>query len=332
MKITYCFEFELIEKSRAITSQLKAQLHFRTGNILFCEQNFSAQKLVKMASFMEDLRNELICDICQDGARPGKKQWYRCMRLHQICQDCKAKTFLCSCGQPISIEFCKMTEKWLSVKNLKFNCGNTKYGCREILTESALEDHESECIYRLVPCPYAWKNGCRAQVSLHDVIRHYENMHSPIEKVHVEKDSEVIEMSFGDPFASGDDCLWRPSQHLFDNRMMFLMFRRTESTIFQHWLYLLGSPMEAKHFSYTLKFIGPKTTLTFEGQVAAIDETFENLSRAGKCFGIPHDQFMAQFVGEDPKYKYSLEIRNLKEEAKDENYESGVSDSEDSKE
>ena len=92
---------------------------------------------------------------------------------------------------------------------------------------------------------------------------------------------------------------------------------------------LLGSPIEANHLSYTLKFIGPKTTLsTFEGQVAAIDETFENLSSAEKCFGIPHDQF----VDEDRKYKYSLEIRNLKEEAKDENYESGVSDSEDSKE
>ena len=78
--------------------------------------------------------------------------------------------------------------------------------------------------------------------------------------------------------------------------------------------------MQAKHFSYTLNFIGPKITLTFEGQVAAVDETFENLSSAGKGFGIPHDQFMAQFVDEDRKFKYSLEIRNLKEEAKDENY------------
>ena len=90
--------------------------------------------------------------------------------------------------------------------------------------------------------------------------------------------------------------------------------------------------MQAKHFSYILKFVGPKTVLTFEGQVAAIDVTFETLCRAGKCFGIPHDQFMAQFVDEDRKYKYSIEIRNLEEEVKYGNYESEVSDSENSKE
>ena len=42
---------------------------------------------------------------------------------------------------------------------------------------------------------------------------------------------------------------------------------------------------------------------------------------------------MAQFVDENRKFEYSLEIRNLKEEVKDENYESGISDDdEDSKE
>ena len=43
--------------------------------------------------------------------------------------------------------------------------------------------------------------------------------------------------------------------------------------------------------------------------------------------------FVAQFLDEENAYEYSLEIRNLKEEAKDENYESGISDNdEDSKE
>ena len=67
--------------------------------------------------------------------------------------------------------------------------------------------------------------------------------------------------------------------------------------------------------------------------MAAIDESFKTLFKAGKCFAIPRDVFEAQFVDEDTsKYDYSLEIRNLKEEVKDENYESGISDNdEDSK-
>ena len=88
-----------------------------------------------------------------------------------------------------------------------------------------------------------------------------------------------------------------------------------------------------RHFSYSLKFVSPKATNTFEGKVASIDEDFYSLYKAGKCFAIPHENFMAQFVDENRKFEYSLEIRNLKEEVKDENYESGISDDEeDSKE
>ena len=95
--------------------------------------------------------------------------------------------------------------------------------------------------------------------------------------------------------------------------------------------------MEAKHFSYTLTFFGQSSELSFKGKVASIDESFETLSDAGKYFSIPKKQFCAQFLAddedEDDIYEYSLEIKNLKEEVKDDNYESGISDNEeDSKE
>ena len=73
--------------------------------------------------------------------------------------------------------------------------------------------------------------------------------------------------------------------------------------------------------------------MSFEGKVAAIDESFDTLFEAGKCFAIPHKALIAQLVDEDNEYEYSLEIKNLKEEVKDENYESGISDNdEDTKE
>ena len=102
---------------------------------------------------MEEIRNELICQICESRLRPGKSQWYRCLNLHLICQDCKAKWEFCDCEEPISKVYCKIFEKLLNVKGLKFNCANTKHGCQQAFLESALEDHESECIYRLLQCP-----------------------------------------------------------------------------------------------------------------------------------------------------------------------------------
>jgi len=69
--------------------------------------------------------------------------------------------------------------------------------------------------------------------------------------------------------------------------------------------------------------------LSFKGEVAAIDESFRAIWRSGKCFSILHSALINQFVDEDREYAYSLEIRNLKEEAQDGNYESGVSDNDD---
>ena len=110
-----------------------------------------------MASVLDELteiQSNLVCKMCGIYPGPGRKQWYRCLNrlnFHYACQDCKISDE-CVCGAPISSNYCEMTERMLNIKGLKFKCINTKNGCNEILTEDALEFHESECIYRLVPC------------------------------------------------------------------------------------------------------------------------------------------------------------------------------------
>ena len=228
----------------------------------------------------------------------------------------------CSCGEPISKEYCKMTEKWLnelSVKGLKFNCANKERGCKEVLTENALEEHEFECIYRLVLCPFhaMTAGACGAKVTFQDVIQHFE-------KEHIEAGELKSSYTWNEKGMTGKNS-YLPPQKISVNNRMFLLCGKTESSIIYRWVYLLGSPIEAKHFSYTLKFHGKDATnITFEGKVAAIDESFEELT--GKYFTMTHKNFKALFVDENGKWEYSLEIRNLKEEVKDDNYESGISD------
>ena len=295
-----------------------------------------------MASFLEDMnktvskiRNDLTCQICKGHTRPGKKHWYRCMRMHQICQDCVSKR--CSCGQRISLEYCKMTEEWLNVKGMKFNCVNTKNGCQETHAENALENHESECIYRVVPCPCERSDECEEKVTFHNVIQHYEDEHLRLyQELRSGNLSEKISKFF---FPDEDDLCVHLTKFSLNNQT-FLLSGDMQDMIRYYWVCMLGSPMEleAKHFSYTLKFFGQNSKLSFEGKVASIDESFQTLSAAGKYFSIPQKQFCAQFCDEDKdekdqRYEYSLEIKNLKEEVKDENYESGISDNEeDSKE
>ena len=300
----------------------------------------------KVASFLEnsskaltEIRNELVCQICKGHARPGKKHWYRCWDLHPICQDCKGKNEKCSCdgGHKITNEFCKMTEKLLSIDGMKYNCVNTKNGCKEVCDENTLEDHESGCIYRVIPSlcnSLDLECECDGKATFQEVIQHYE------EKENVTLDSKDLKVKYTDDWEnenclSDEDCYLSPEKFTLNNQT-FLLLGKTEDQIVYWWVSILGSPTEAKHFSYTLNLYGPKSTITFQGSVAAIDESFDTLYAAGKCFATPHKAFIAQVVDENSengKYEYSLDIRNLKQEAMDEdNYESGVEDDEKSKE
>ena len=300
-----------------------------------------------MASYLEnykvamtEIRNNLVCAICEDPLRPGKRQWYRCMKLHQICQDCKAKNEKCSCDQPISLEYCKQTEMLLSVNDLKleFKCVNTKNGCRETFTESALEDHETKCIHRIVPCVKSgYPCDTENEITFQNIIQHYEKEHMDNEKIEEQELNTKIELKMDELDLSGVDCYIDPIMFVFDNQP-FLLTGNTTDDVLYRWVYMLGSPNDARHYAFILKLFGQSTKISFEGKVSAIDETFETLkNEAGRCFAIPHENYIAQFLDEncdedDRKYEYSLEIRNLKEEAKDENIESGISDDdEDSK-
>ena len=219
-----------------------------------------------------------------------------------------------------------MTEKLLSVRGMKYNCVNTKNGCQEVLVETDLEVHESGCIYRVVPClkNALWpRNPCLEKVTFQEIIQHYEGHRKAELK---EKDLEIKHrMKCRELVLSGDSCFSSPAKFSLNNQT-FLLLRKTEEKIVYFWVYMLGSPNEAKHFSCTLKLFGPKSTLTTEQKVAAIDESFNTLSKAGKCFAYALKMFVAQFSDEERKFEYSLRIRNLKEEVKDENYESGISD------
>ena len=275
-----------------------------------------------MASFLGDsnktmteIRSDLVCQMCE---RPGKKRWFRCLNLHQICPDCKRKE-QCCCGQPFSNKYEKTTEKMLNAVGMKYNCANAKNGCQEVLAESALDDHVSECIYRSVPClknnlsPPSHRKKCREKVTFREVIQHYEkHKKAKLEELDLKiKHTKIWSQELS---LSGRNCYWDPVKFTLNNQT-FLLAEKTEDKVVYMWIYILGSPKDAKHFSFTLNFYGKNAALSFKGKVAAIDESFETLSKAGKCFAYDHKSFLAQVLDEENKYEYSLEIRNLKEEA-----------------
>ena len=252
-----------------------------------------------------EMRDNLVCQICESRPRPGRTQWFRCLNLHQICQDCRAKGTNCCCGQPISRDHCQMTEKLLNTKRMKLNCKNTKYGCRQVLADYILEDHESECIYRPV---YAFFCSIGSPFTCKDFIERTkewpEGIYPSKQMLNLE-DLKAYENGQG----QGHRFQFESKTFIFVN-----MFSGPQMHAF---LYIVGSPNEAKKYSYTLKYFGSKSSITYVGQVAAIDESFGTVISTYKYLGISR-MALRQFINVDGKIEYSLEVKNSMEEIKDE--------------
>ena len=272
---TFCLFFHRKVSERAILRETaKSNQNKYSGYDFFRKfQRISRiLNLGKMAASFEDLnktvtdmRNDLNCQICGTTPRPGKTQWFRCLKLHQICQDCQSKNEKCSCGEPISKEHCKIIEKLLSTKRMKLNCKNTKNGCRQVLADFALEDHESECFYREIQFSAAKNTIFKDFVG--EVIPKYPEVQHPISRYQqsVQKDNDVYSAILRFQFAM--------------KTFLFMQSFTKEKLIICAKVYIVGSPEEAKHFSFNLKYFGPKSYTTFGGQVMSVDETIDSVMK-----------------------------------------------------
>ena len=144
----------------------------------------------------------------------------------------------------------------------------------------------------------------------------------------VKKDLDYCKISL-DNFKSGNFTLM-PVKFQYD-KYVFVCIGKGKDGMFYHWLQMIGSVSEAKNYTYTLEYFGngaSKTNCKFTGKVFAIDEPGEEIIAKEKCFGISYGFFKRHFFDWDCTFKYSVKIKNLKQEFKDDNFESGISDDE----
>ena len=100
----------------------------------------------------ENFIADWLCHSCKEPPGLGaKKQRFICIEnSHPLCQDCNHK---CDCGSKVILKACKQLEKkadefpW-------FPCCHYKNGCREILTEDKLNEHQQGCSFRRIYCPF----------------------------------------------------------------------------------------------------------------------------------------------------------------------------------
>ena len=266
------------------------------------------------------IANQLKCYACECGPRAGKPHWYKCLSSHQICENCK--TTKCKCGEAISKEHCKMTEALLKSNTMRFKCFNQSRGCLEISGEEAMIFHEQECIYRLVKCP---RIGCQLKVPFNEVHQHMKDNHIIDKYYSISKGDKQVHRHFAK--LNNTYFIKRfPVVFEFDGRTFYSLIRKKNAIIY-HWIQFLGSPNEAKNYAYTLEYHAnnaSQRTNIYTDQVVPVDETSDSIISSFNCFAMPFGMLKAKFMDKKGKFKFSVQIRNLK----DDNEESGISDDE----
>ena len=175
-----------------------------------------------------------------------------------------------------------------------------------------------------VECPNL---SCGTKVPFHQLIQHMET------NKHYSRKLASMDVTHGpipeQMFKDGEFCI-QPCMIEYETNMFFIT-SLAKKGIFYQWIYFLGSPTEAKKYAYTLEYkdvAESERNMTYTGKVVSVDETRKTIQENYNCFSVAYGFFKAHFIDTDRKFKYSLKIRNLKEEVKDDNVESGISDDE----
>ena len=145
---------------------------------------------------------------------------------------------------------------------------------------SGENSHDSDCDQRLVPCPYAYPKPCKEKFTFRNLLRDFEMNHGQIE---VMKNGATKKNSNNFPVkikAFG---------------RVFITTSMTRKGVYYQWVKLVGSASEAKDFVFSLEYKGSKTTHTFMGEVASIDDTTEEVISSDKCSSIECLLFDVQF-------------------------------------
>merc|ERR1712156_365777 len=283
----------------------------------------------KRSEKLKEMIDKLQCHGCKKVPAPNDLNRYPCGQSHYLCEDCRGD---CNCGSRIGVNVPSGIFKLLlESSNLPWYCQNYPKGCREILEKENLKDHQDECIFRPVNCPHLHCEK-KGEIAFKDIIDHvYDSDEHTELKILVTEDE--INTKFGRFILSlkeaetEEDGLWNPKRLIFSKNVEFFVEAITENRSFYVWIYIADSPYNANNYDCTIFIENGKKKITVEGlRVYPLDVHSDDTINGDECFSVKCS-VAAQFCDQDGDLDVEIKIRNLKEEAKDDDDESGLEDS-----
>ena len=213
------------------------------------------------------------------------------------------------CNSEIPVLQCLMAQ-------LPVYCKYEENGCEEILMKEEMTYHEQGCVYRPINCADL---ECTQKVTYHGFMEHLTEVHKGLDVI--EKKKFLI--------TSSVDLMSEKLATTQISAFNFTFFEVgviTDQFMFK-WIYILGDANVAKNFFYdvTIKNQNTGEKLNYFGQVRSLSEHNEDITESFKAFFLPIVR-VKEFLDADSKLVFEYQIRNMKDEAKDDNEESGISD------
>ena len=113
------------------------------------------------------------------------------------------------------------------------------------------------------------------------------------------------------------ECDIRLCERSLDDHVFYEVVLCYEN-IFRFWFYLLGSPHEASNFSFSYSVKNKNgEKFTYTGPVHSLDENFYEIIDSNSLFKIEAN-VVERFLNDQNELEVSRTIRNLKQEANDE--------------
>ena len=284
---------------------------------------------------LESVIETLQCYNCQavPGFKEEQRNRYNCNEnSHQLCEKCAisvvGRYYFCMCGSAVSRSPNPVVHQIL--KGLPVFCPHYKRGSREVFGKAEnLEEHLMDCIFRPVYCPSL---GCKELNPFKDITDHLISTHSIDSPKHSVKLSltEVSHSFFllTNGVSSGKLLAYWFRKFEFNETILYLVGKNVKGILY-FWVYIHGSHFEAQNYAYTLSVEGKNgNKYSYYDQVKPLDWPAADIISFpfALMIGI---EVAKKIRNEDQKWKIEVTIHALKEEAKDEDIESGVEDESD---
>jgi hypothetical protein len=268
-----------------------------------------------------DLFKFLVCQECEEV--PKKGPIYTCdAGDHATCHKCFQTSEICKCNADIKNRS-KVLEKIRIT--LPLACKNRKNGCNTVSTLKSLLYHEVDCQFRGIFCPVLVCTEEVPNIIFKNLEDHLTEHHKDIynAKTSYFESAFVIRES---GFTSTSQA-WGPTKLVVNNAQFFRVMDK-ENDRFYIWIYYYGSKKEAKNYHCTIKVVGGDgEEYIYNGPPRSLDESQDQIIQEENALILGVGQ-VKRIIVNKKRLQCSVKISCPKDEAREEDVESGISDNE----